>query len=889
MISGSNNNTIGGTTTTFRNIISGNTGPGVSIGGSTSTGNILQGNLIGTDVSGGVAIPNSSGVVISAAANNTVGGAIVASRNIISGNTNVGVLVTGSGASGNSIQGNYIGLTQSGSAALRNTVGVQLAAGASSNTVGGTATGNRNIISGNANVQIFILGSTNNAVLGNTLGLDSTGATSLGGSQAAYAGLAIQDGSTGNTIGGITATASNVISGSAGPGLAIIGQSQTGVGTAAGNNLVQGNFIGTDLAGVTRQANAGGGVVLNNGTINNSIGGTVGGLARNVISGNTGAGVAIFGQATTGNLIQANSIGTQADNVTLLGNTADGIYVDAAVNNQIGGSLAAAANTIAGNDGAGVFVNSGTRIAIRRNSIFSNDLLGIDLAPRGVNPNTTNPGVGPNNLQNYPVISTAVTTGTTPATVLTGKLTSAPSRTFTVDFFSNTVQDLTGNGQAATFIGTTSVTTDATGVASFNFPTTTAVALNAFISATATDPDGNTSELAFNAINVAPSVDLVLSLTDAPDPVAVGGVVTYTIKVGNNGPSNATNVVVTNTLPAGVSFIGATSSQGTIGQTGSTVTGTVGSLLLGQTATITITVVAPTAGTITNTATVTLTEADSNQANNTASVQTVVTQGVDIIVTTLANPSPASVGAPVSITFTVTNASTVNTATDLVLSAPLPAGATVVSSSSTQGATSTGNTTLLAAIGSLAPGATAKVTLVLNPTATGTLTTVATVSGKLPDVNPATNTAAAIVTVTAAIPPIVSDGPRVLALDRTGYRQQPTNYILTFDGPLEVASATASSNYILMRAGADNKIGTSDDVRIPFQTPFYNATGNTVSIRTRRQVSLHQRILLAVSGTAPNGVKGTNGQLIDGENTGSPGSNFVRRFKGVGPGRILLN
>lgn len=893
VINGSPNNTVGGTSGTNRNVVSGNTGAGVSIVGAAATGNALQGNLIGTDVSGTLAIPNANGVLIAGASNNAVGGTIVAARNLISGNTGAGLQVSGAGASGNSIQGNYVGLTQSGSAALGNAVGVRISDGAASNSVGGTALGTRNVISGNSAIQVFILGSTNNVVLGNTIGLDATGATALATPQARIAGVEIDDGSTGNTIGGITSTASNVISGSSGPGIQVRGQAVAGVGTAAASNLILGNFVGTDVSGTTRQPNAGGGVVFRDGTTGNTLGGTSGGLARNVISGNTGAGVSLLGAATTGNVIQANTIGLQADNGAVLGNTGDGVFVDGAINNQVGGLEAAATNTIAGNDGAGVFINSGNRIAIRRNSIYDNKALGIDLAPRGVNPNTATPSqTGPNNLQNYPVITGVTTSGTT--TTVSGTLASVASRTFTIELFSNTARDPSGFGQGRTFVGSTTVTTDAAGNATFSVPTTTAVALGAFLSATATDPDGNTSEFAADAVNVAPSVDLNVTLTPSPSPVAVGGVLTYTVTVSNGGPSVATNVVLTDTLPSGVNFIGATTSLGSVTQAGtspnSTVTATLGTLAAGQTATITITVVAPTGGTITNTAVATLAEADSNPANNTATVATSVVQGVDLVVRATTTPSSATVGSRLAITFTVTNGSATNTAPTVNLTAPLPSGATVAGSSSSQGSTSTANNRLVAAFGALAPGASANVTLLLNPTAAGTLTVAATATSDLPEVDPNTNSVAAVVTVNAASTnPVGSDGPRVVALNRTGFRRQPTTYVATFDGPLETPSATARSNYRLFSAGRDGQLGTQDDVAIGLTRPFYDATNNTVSIRTRRAVSLHRRVTFAINGTAPNGVRGANGQLLDGNNDGQPGGNFTRTFKGVGPGRIRLS
>jgi hypothetical protein len=247
------------------------------------------------------------------------------------------------------------------------------------------------------------------------------------------------------------------------------------------------------------------------------------------------------------------------------------------------------------------------------------------------------------------------------------------------------------------------------------------------------------------------------------------------------------------------------------------------------------------------------------------------------------------VGAPVAITFTVNNASTTNTATVVNLTAPLPAGATVVSSSATQGSTSTTNNQLTAAFGSIAPGASASVTLILNPTATGTLTTGATVTSALPDVNPATNIAASVVTVNAAsTTPIGGDGPRVLGVDRSGFHAHTSSILVTFDTALDVISAQSLNSYQLVSAGRDGKFGTKDDQTIPLSSATYNATAHTVTLHTRKPYSLHKSVQLTVGGTLPNAVKGANGALLDGEDTGTPGSNFVSVFKGVGPGRISV-
>src|SRR5439155_164049 len=118
-ISGSPNNTIGGTTASARNIISGGTqyfGAGVTINGSSASGNTVQGNYIGTDVNGTTSLANSYyGIQIADAPSNTIGGTDAAARNIISGNGNSGINISGNPASGNTVQGNFIGTAADGS------------------------------------------------------------------------------------------------------------------------------------------------------------------------------------------------------------------------------------------------------------------------------------------------------------------------------------------------------------------------------------------------------------------------------------------------------------------------------------------------------------------------------------------------------------------------------------------------------------------------------------------------------------------------------------------------------------------------------------------------------------------------------------------------------
>ena len=358
------NNTIGGTAAGDRNVISGNKQGGVFIHGS-ATGNLVAGNFIGTDLTGTKALGNGyTGVEIADRAwNNTIGGTAAGDCNVISGNAEAGVFIHGS-ATGNLVAGNYIGTDVTGTEALGNAyAGVEIADSASNNTIGGTAAGDRNVISGGVQGGLFIHGSaTGNLVAGNYIGTDVTGTKALGN---AYAGVEITESASNNTIGGTAAGDRNVISGSVQGGLFIHG--------SATGNLVAGNYIGTDVTGTKVLGNAYAGVEITESAWNNTIGGTAAG-DRNVISGSVqGGGVFIHGSAT-GNLVAGNYIGTDVTGTKALGNALVGVEItESASNNTIGGTAAGDRNVISGNAGGGVFIDdSATGNLVEGNYISGN-------------------------------------------------------------------------------------------------------------------------------------------------------------------------------------------------------------------------------------------------------------------------------------------------------------------------------------------------------------------------------------------------------------------------------------------------------------------------------------------------------------------------------------
>ena len=381
-----------------------------------------------------------------------------------------GILLAINGS--NIIKGNYVGTDVTGTGALGNgDKGINVE-NSSNNTIGGTKPSERNIVSGNqAGIVIFGDGASGNKVLGNYVGTDVTGNASLFN----FTGVSIWL-SHNNLIGGTSAAARNVISGN-----------KTGVGILdASGNKVQGNFIGTNANGTTALGNTDDGVDIAGGN-NNTI-------CDNVISANSSSGAVIRGNSATGNLVQRNFIGTDKSSKIPLGNGEHGVFIhDNASNNTIGGTSRRDGNVIAFNSPSGATLHSSIGNTIRSNSIFSNASLGIDLDANGVTPNDAGDGdTGANNLQNFPVLTTA--TRDDDDTIIRGTFNSAPNTAFKLEFFSNPDCDPSNHGEGKKFLGSKKVTTDGSGNANFKVSLDTRVAPGQLITATATDPSNNTSE-----------------------------------------------------------------------------------------------------------------------------------------------------------------------------------------------------------------------------------------------------------------------------------------------------------------------------------------------------------------------------------------------------------
>jgi CSLREA domain-containing protein len=232
-----------------------------------ATGNKVQGNFIGTDASGSN-LSNNVGVALTNALNNTIGGTKAAERNIISGN---GLAISISGGTGNMIQGNYVGTNAAGAARLANNQGMVLS-NTQNNVVGGTTTVARNIISGNNTWGVLISDpeSTGNRVQGNFIGTDATGTvtdpddTPRSGDELGNGlnGVLIRTGAANNLIGGATAAAGNRISGNGSSGSDPLNNTLSGVEVQFANVDLPSKATGNRILSNSIYDNAGLGIDL---------------------------------------------------------------------------------------------------------------------------------------------------------------------------------------------------------------------------------------------------------------------------------------------------------------------------------------------------------------------------------------------------------------------------------------------------------------------------------------------------------------------------------------------------------------------------------------------------------------------------------------------------
>jgi uncharacterized repeat protein (TIGR01451 family) len=274
------------------------------------------------------------------------------------------------------------------------------------------------------------------------------------------------------------------------------------------------------------------------------------------------------------------------------------------------------------------------------------------------------------------------------------------------------------------------------------------------------DPDtSNNSATVITHVNPA-SADLVAGISATPNPIVLGGTLTYTITVTNRGPSDSSGVTAVNTLPANVAVLSATITQGSISPGGSL--WTIGTLPLGAGATATIIAVPTQEGTIIATSTVQGNQLDPVPANNTATATTVVGAATDLAIGITGLPDPTVVSSNVTYLVVVTNLGP-SSATGVTVNDSLPANVPVLATNATQGVISISGNTLSWTVGSMVSGAKATLTILLSTTTNGVLTTSATVAGAQTDPNPANNSATASTVVAAPFTSIAAAGATLTA------------------------------------------------------------------------------------------------------------------------------
>lgn len=400
-----------------------------------AAGVTIESNVFGLDASGTAALGGTCAVYLYGVNDNTVGGTLDLARNVIAGYTGPAVTIA-SGGTGNTVEGNFIGLDRTGTLALPDAGNDMLITDSSNNTLGGTAPGTGNVIGGDSDAtspSVAIAFQTSDAqsnlVQGNLIGTDVSGMLARGTASIA---VYILD-ATGNTIGGSAAAAGNVIAAAGVSGVRLVGATQT---------VLQGNAIGTAIDHIAPLANTVHGVQIDNGGSNNVVGGRGPG-AGNVIAFNGQDGVYLRGDAGSGNSVVGNTIHH---------------------NGLLGIDLCADYDSV-------------NNVCNDATSVLPDDPGDADS--------------GANGLQNYPILAKARPNA---GTEVSGTLNSTASAAFTLDFYASPACDPSGYGQGTAYLGSLEVDTDVSGDGAFTTLLPAAPETGAFITATATSGTGDTSE-----------------------------------------------------------------------------------------------------------------------------------------------------------------------------------------------------------------------------------------------------------------------------------------------------------------------------------------------------------------------------------------------------------
>ena len=373
-IDSASNNTIGGTLISQRNYISGNDYAGVAINNNLSHDNVIKGNFIGVNINAvsiSDTIANYYGIAISDSYNNIIGGSLSTERNIISGNTDGGISILGSFATNNTIKGNYIGTNLNGNDSIPNSNGI-LISGSGNNIIGGSTYGEKNVISGNhlAGIALAYFGTRNNIIKGNYIGTDKSGMVALSN----HTGIYIFSNANSNIVGGDAAGERNIISANLEMGICM---------EAADSNIVKGNYIGTDSTGLGTFKFSNDTLIQGNGLYFNSnaahnIAGGYNANEGNIISGNRVYGLIYYGNSPYNSCI-GNYIGVDKTGNHAIPNTT-GICVDGGANHN-----PIINNVLSGNLAYGIFiVTTGTYYNELKGNKIGTNAAGTDTVPNQI-------------------------------------------------------------------------------------------------------------------------------------------------------------------------------------------------------------------------------------------------------------------------------------------------------------------------------------------------------------------------------------------------------------------------------------------------------------------------------------------------------------------------
>ena len=707
VIVASPSNTVGDTAT-GPNVISGNS-IGVQITGGTATKNLITHSFIGTNAAGTAKLGNTGSGIEVDTASNTIGAVSatgpLGGGNLISGNS-AGITISGAGSDNNFIQSNYIGTGVTGRTAIPNTSdGIDLNA-VKNTLIGGLGAGAGNLISGNGSVGVRISAAqaTGNRLQANLIGIASDKVTALG------------NGDSGVYINGA-------------------GFNQVGGTTFAGNAPQYGNIIayngltlktpGIVVSGAANDAILSNSI-YNNGGVGIKLIGGAGTQAPTLTSVESGAAETrimgtYFGNPGTNYRIQFFS--SQTPNPSGAGDGQNYLGDLDITTNSVG--KATFATVLTQGVPVGYSVSSTATegpLTVNNTSAFGPNVQAVQAAVTDLTVTTTTaPAAGP--LLNQPYTYTLTVTNNGPNdstgvvltdTIPTGStFQSSSAGTFAAGVLTDVIGTLAANSSVIVTIIVKPNTTSGTF-------TNTATVLGDELDS---DLTNNTS---VTTGTVSTNADLSVVLTPSPNPAPIGSPITYTLNVGNNGPSTANGTVVTVNFPASFSNIVVVPDQGsfTVDATNTVMINT-GILPASSSSTIVITVTPTAIGTANTTASVTSNILDPNTANNTVTVPVVVANAADLGVAISASPDPVLVGNELLYSVVVTNNGP-SDATQAVVVDQLPAGVTFVPGDSTTGLTFA-NGIVTATLGTVHVGDTPTITIAVIPTVSGQVTNSVTV------------------------------------------------------------------------------------------------------------------------------------------------------------------